>query len=183
MREKELFIEANQMFESVFALIKDEQWGEMVPSAPDWTVHELVEHVIQNNLATAAILSGQASEENIESDDDITVTWSRSAQLAESAAAKVGDGAEKIQGPLGEMTKNSFLRLMTVDRTVHTWDLAKAIDEDTTLNPEVAKAAYEWVQLFATTLYKAGEFGEAISVAGDATDQERLLTMTGREPS
>jgi hypothetical protein len=72
---------------------------------------------------------------------------------------------------------------MTVDRTIHTWDLAKAIDENTSLEPKITKAAYEWVQPFTDILYKAGEFGEAIAVAGDATDQERLLAITGREPS
>ena len=183
MREKELFIEANQMFESTFALVNDEQWNDIVPSTSEWTVRRLVEHVIQNNLATASILNGFTSDEASKTDDDMNVTWSRSAQSAEAAASKVSDGDEKVQGPLGEMSKSSFLRLMTVDRTVHTWDLAKAINANIDINPEIAQAAYQWAQPFATTLYEAGEFGEAIRIGGDAPNLDRLLALTGRNPS
>lgn len=184
MREKEMFIEANQMFESYFALISDDQWEQIVPSASDWTVHKLVSHVIENNIATAAILSGTSPEPSAhQTSKDFDVAWTESAQAAELSVSLLRNGEQKVMGPLGEMSANSFIQLMTVDRTVHAWDLAKAIHADTKLIPEVAAAAYEWVQAFAPTLYEAGEFGEPLAVAGDATSQERLLAITGREPS
>jgi uncharacterized protein (TIGR03086 family) len=183
MREKEIFIEANQMFESYFALVKDGQWDTIVPSASDWTVRKLVDHVIENNLATAAILNGETPSESENTDQDSDVAWSESAQVAESAASSVKNGSDTVEGPLGPISKQSFLRLMTIDRTVHSWDLAKAIGADTILNREVATAAYEWAPHFAPRLFDAGEFGEPLAVAGDATAQERLLAMTGREPS
>lgn len=184
MREKEMFIESNQMFESYFALIKDDQWGYIVPTTSDWTVRKLVNHVVKNNLATAAILSGKSpSTSEVEQSENMDVFWSESAQAAESAVLGVSDGHEKVAGPLGEMSASSYIRLMTVDRTVHAWDLARTIHANTKLIPEVARAAYEWVQAFASSLYKLGEFGEPLAVAGDATPQERLLAITGREPS
>lgn len=183
MREKELFIQANQMFESYFALIKDEQWNTIVPSASDWTVRKLVDHVIENNLATAAILTGQPAPDHAEVDENSDVAWSESAQVAEAAASGIKNAFDTVEGPLGPISKQSFLRLMTIDRTVHSWDLAKAIGADTILNREIAQAAYEWAPHFAPQLFEAGEFGEPLAVAGDATAQERLLAMTGREPS
>jgi uncharacterized protein (TIGR03086 family) len=184
MREIDIFTEANQMFESYFALIKDEQWDEVVPTAPDWSVERLVAHVISNNLATAAILAGEKPSDEAEVlGDTPEVAWSEAAQAAEGAAAGIRDGEAMVNSPLGEMSKASFLRLMTIDRTVHAWDLAKAIGADMTLIPEIGQAAYEWVPVFAKQLHEAGEFGDAFSVAGDATAQERLLAITGREPS
>ena len=183
MRETEIFIEADQMFESYFALVKDEQWNTIVPSASDWTVRDVVDHVIENNLATAAILNGQPAPDKEVSEADLDVAWSESAQVAELAASEVKNGSDTVEGPLGPISKQSFLRLMTIDRTIHSWDLAKAIGADTILNPEIATAAYEWAPHFAPRLFEAGEFGEPLAVAGDATAQERLLAMTGREPS
>jgi uncharacterized protein (TIGR03086 family) len=68
------------------------------------------------------------------------------------------------------------------DQLLHGRDLAKATGQDTAMPAELAKAAYETIHGRFTDEQRKGVFKPAITVADDATSQERLLAYTGRGP-
>lgn len=182
MHETDMFIQADQLFESYVTQVEDDQWDAPVPSTPDWTIRELVNHVAQNNLATiSAITGGQATDdEDVLGEHEIDA-WSAAAQTAEEAAASIDDYDVTIETPLGSMTVSDFLKLQTVDRTIHAWDLASALGFEYDIEPNLAEITYEYGQKFAPKVRAAGAFGEEIAVGGEATPMEKLLALSGRE--
>ncbi len=68
------------------------------------------------------------------------------------------------------------------DTTIHSWDLARALDVDDVLDPELVAhtlAAYEPI---ADRMRGPMVFGARVDVAPDAGPQARLLALTGRRP-
>lgn len=52
---QDLFIRANQHSTELTGSITEGQWGETVPSTPEWTVQQLVGHVYDNNILPAIV--------------------------------------------------------------------------------------------------------------------------------
>jgi uncharacterized protein (TIGR03086 family) len=71
---------------------------------------------------------------------------------------------------------------LTQDVLVHTWDLARAVGADDTLDPHWCAHFLERLPTDANALSASGMF--APPVVGDQTDtQSRLLASLGRDPS
>jgi uncharacterized protein (TIGR03086 family) len=66
---------------------------------------------------------------------------------------------------------------------VHTWDLAKATDQDPTIDPDIATAVYDfWEPIPLDPMRASGAFGPPIQVETTASPAHRLLGYLGREP-
>ena len=74
------------------------------------------------------------------------------------------------------------LGIASSDLLLHTWDLAKATGQDTTMPDGLAEAAYGLIHGKFTDEQRAGVFKPEIPVADDASPQARLLAYTGRDP-
>lgn len=183
MREAELFTQADQLFTDYVAEITDEQWSRRVPSTPEWTVRQLVNHVAQQNVKLTAALNGLSQEvpDNVLGEVPQT-TWVELAQRAESAAAAVTDPSTKLQGASMEITAGQRLGIEAAERTLHAWDLAHAIGANETLEPGLVQAVYDIMLPNADSLAASDSFGPAVEVGPDASLQDRLIAMTGRDP-
>ena len=77
---------------------------------------------------------------------------------------------------LGQATAGTFM-----DTLVHTWDLASATGQDTTLDPELVDAC---IAMFLPDMPEQGRaggiVGPAVAVPADASPQTRLLGAMGR---
>jgi uncharacterized protein (TIGR03086 family) len=67
------------------------------------------------------------------------------------------------------------------DLLIHTWDLARATDQDDTLDGEEVRL------MFARMLpnderMRGSAFGPKVPVPDDADDQTKLIAFTGRTP-
>jgi uncharacterized protein (TIGR03086 family) len=69
------------------------------------------------------------------------------------------------------------------DLLLHTWDLAKATGQDTTMPSGLAEAAYGLVHGKFTDEQRKGVFKPEVKVGANASPQEKLLAYTGRAPS
>ena len=68
---------------------------------------------------------------------------------------------------------------MAVDSVIHSWDLARAIDADETLDPELVAFSYEELRRHAEDWRSGGAFGPAKAPADDLM-QSLMLALTGR---
>ena len=68
------------------------------------------------------------------------------------------------------------------DQLLHGWDLAKATGQDTTMPDGLAEAAYEMIHGRFTDDQRKGVFKAEVTVADDASAQDKLLAYTGRDP-
>ena len=69
---------------------------------------------------------------------------------------------------------------MTIDALIHSWDLARGIGTDDTLDPELVGLVYEQVLPFAEHLQETGMFAPPVPVPDGAPLQTKLLGLFGR---
>jgi uncharacterized protein (TIGR03086 family) len=69
------------------------------------------------------------------------------------------------------------------DQLLHGWDLAQATGQDATMPEGLAEAAYEVIHGRFTDEQRKGVFKPEVTVAPNASAQDKLLGYTGRNPS
>jgi uncharacterized protein (TIGR03086 family) len=69
------------------------------------------------------------------------------------------------------------------DQLLHGWDLARATGQDTTMPKGLAEAAYKMIHGRFTEEERKGIFQPEVTVAADASAQDKLLAYTGRIPA
>lgn len=88
------------------------------------------------------------------------------------------DGVSPGMGLPQETVGNMIL----LDLTVHSWDLAQATGQEYQPHPDAVRSLHGLVEQMGPTARKMKVFGEPVPVPPDASDFERLLGATGRDP-
>ena len=68
------------------------------------------------------------------------------------------------------------------DLLIHKWDLAKATEQDSTLDSAMAEASYGFFLPRIEIMRDRGNFDRGRSMPITASSQDKLLALTGREP-
>ncbi|EOM75309.1 TIGR03086 family protein [Rhodococcus rhodnii] len=160
-------------------------WNAPTPDT-DWTVLDLAVHVTTEQQWVPPLLAGRtvarARREIAPLHGDLSREWERYASAATDAWATTPP-ENPVHLSFGTVTAEFYLRQQTSDITVHAWDLARAIGGDTTLDPVLAAAVWEDLRDQADALAASGLFAPPVPVPDDAPVQDRLLALTGRDPS
>jgi len=142
-----------------------------------WDVRALLNHMIDSQQYFAA--SARGEEASLPSPtppeligDDPVAAYQHIRQ--EMLDAYRQPGVVEKTGPL--------LGIAFTDQLVHGWDLAKATGQDATIPDDLARAAFAMIDGQLTDERRGNGFKPAVSVADDASPQERLLAYTGRQP-
>lgn len=69
------------------------------------------------------------------------------------------------------------------DVLLHTWDLARATGQDDRLDEETCVAMLAGMEPMADVLAASGQYGPRVPVPDDASAQDRLLGLIGRDPA
>lgn len=166
-------------------LVGDDQWNAATPCT-DWTVRDLVGHLVGEQLWVPDLLAGATIEQvgdRYDGDqlgDDPKRAWRDSSRAARTAWLEPGAVNRQVWLSYGPDTAKSYLWQMTSDLAVHAWDLARGISADDDLDPELCQALYDHVQPDIESWRTGGLFAEAVPVAADADIQTRLLGIMGR---
>lgn len=170
-------------------LVSGWQWDRPTP-CPDWTVRDLVQHVIDGNRLAVALLQGAASQQALSRLEQVEPAAAAMVELRSSAeamlAAFAADGAatQVCDHPADRITGRAFAVYRAGDIAVHAWDLARALRANETLDPELVEAALASYVPWVATLPEAGMFGAGPSedLPADASRQQHLLDALGRRP-
>jgi uncharacterized protein (TIGR03086 family) len=137
---------AQDTFARVLARVSPNQYGECTP-CEEWTVHDLVEHVVGGNNRTAAghpgSPVGQPALDGLVEGADPTELFTASAQRAQSVFAAPDGLAQMFELPFGSLPGSVVIGMRTTDVLVHAWDLAVATSQATDLDPELAQSCLE----------------------------------------
>jgi hypothetical protein len=89
-----------------------------------------------------------------------------------------------VHHPIGDVTGSQLLGFRIGDATLHSWDLARALGIDETLEPELVESVWGQLEPISAIIGEIGVFGDGPSgtVGEDAELQLRLLDLTGRRP-
>ena len=169
--------------------VRPDQWDHPTPCT-EWNVRDLVNHLVGNNLWFANALGGRPEEAEGEGSypggdllgDDPLAVYDRSMEAAMRALQAPEALTRVYQISWGDVTGEVFTGEHFVDCFIHGWDLAKATGQDTTLEPDLVKAAYDILepgngQPTAESVYQF----EVLDAPSDADLQTRLLARAGRE--
>lgn len=180
----ELYRRVVDHFGRLVAAVGPEQWGAPTPDE-GWNVADLVEHVVDRDRMLAATVGGRTPDELDGFGDPagLPAAWAERVAWWEQRLADPAAAGRTWQTPFGTMTFADAAYAFTVaEVTVHSWDLARAIGADETLDPAAVAAAAEQLHSQEFTLRRPGVMAPAVDVAPDADEQTRLLAFTGRRP-
>jgi uncharacterized protein (TIGR03086 family) len=172
---------AHREFAARVAAVTD--WDAPTPDT-DWTVRDLVAHVIEEQQWVPYLLAGQtlaqarASIEPLR--DDLAGEWA----LYSFAATSAWQEASRdriVQLSHDTVTVHDYLREQTADVTIHAWDLARAIGADEHLDDALVAAVWTVFEPQKDTLEASGLYAAPVPVPDDAPLLVRLLAITGRD--
>ena len=83
----------------------------------------------------------------------------------------------------GDFPVKDYLWHIALFRTFRTVDIARFLHVDDSLPEDLVKGMWELVEPQATMLRKMGVFGPEVEVSKDAPLYERLLGLSGRQPT
>jgi uncharacterized protein (TIGR03086 family) len=155
----------------------------------EWTVGDLVNHVIGEMLWMPPLLEGQTiadvgdrfDGDQVGADPD--AAWSAAADSASRAVVDSGDGQQLVHLSYGDVPAAGYITEVTLDVVVHTWDLASALGSDEQLDPDLVAFALDRLKGREAELAGSGLFAPPVAVEDDADAQTRLLAAVGRTPS
>lgn len=169
--------------------IEPEQWSKGT-TCEEWTVRELVDHVLRTNTAYALLLDGVAWANiraklpiNALGSDPFTRYGEGAADLA--AAFRRPPAVEVVYDyPVSSMSRRDILDYRIFDLAVHAWDLARSIGADDRLDDDLVAVALAGLEPIAKRLHDSGALGQSPSGAlpDRASAQTQLLDLSGRKP-
>ena len=150
-------------------------WGADSP-CEGWTAGDVADHIIDNYISAAASLGSEVARTG-----DRVRDWATARDTVLRASARNGALDASITGPDGEMPLGRFLAVyMEVDTLVHTWDIARAVGADESLDEEVCRRCYERLIPADQTMRRSGSFGPKLDFADDDPIQVKALRFFGR---
>lgn len=167
--------------------VSSDLWSAPTPCA-DWTVYDLISHVVSEDRWTARLIGGATiAEVGDELNGDLVGANPAGAALAAAAAADLAvsePGAldRTVHVSAGETPASEYLHQLLTEHLVHAWDLAVAIRADPRLDADAVHEASRWF-VDRMRLYQEGNLiRPGVDVPADASEQDRLIASFGRDP-
>lgn len=179
------FTAAMGEFDRRVRAVRAEQWRNSTPCA-EWDVRALVNHVVSEQLWAPLLLGGATVEEvgdRFDGDqlgEDPVVAWASAAAAAREAFAAPGALRRSVELSSGCRPAEGYCQEMTLDLTVHAWDLARGIQADERLAEGLVRDVLAFIEPQVEQLAGTGLFAPPVAVGDDADPQTRLLALLGR---
>jgi len=188
------FVAASAGFARRLRLVGIGQWTEPTPCS-EWDVRALVNHVAQGNLNYVRLLRGATAADFLRLRDEDALgddpqrAFASSADDCAAAYSEPGALDRVVDHPSGKLVGRQAIAVRTADTVIHTWDLARAIGADDSLDA----ALIDWIARDIHDIY-SGMAETPVSAqtthrffaapVGDlrpsASAQDRLVHLFGR---
>jgi uncharacterized protein (TIGR03086 family) len=153
---------------------------------PGWDVRDLVNHVVNEERWATELFAGATITEighGLDGDllgDDPVATVVRAGAAALAAVQTAGAVEGVVQLSSGEHPGREYTMQLAADHLIHTWDLARAVGADETLDADAVVAVLDWFEGTEALYREMGVIGPRIEVEAGAEPQELLLGRFGR---
>ena len=171
-------------FAQATATVRDDEWDR--PSmCTDWTIRDVVEHVVGGDRFAPILLDGGTLDEAIAAvvgvdhlgDDPIGAVADASAA---TRAAFAGSLDREVDHPVGTIPARRFIGFRIFDQLGHTWDIAEALGHPVVLDPAAVSIALAIVEHEREMLAASSHFADATGDAAETDPQTRFLQTIGR---
>lgn len=183
MNTSQRFDNVASTFSDRVAGVPDGAWDQPAP-CEGWVARDVVRHLVDWVPGFLANFAGIDLPSVPSVDDDPVAAWETLRRALQSILDDPEEADREINGPAGPTTvADAIDRFMLSDVLVHTWDLARATDQDDTLDAdEVERLLAGFNAMDPEMLVQSGQFQRAVPVPDDADPQTRLVAATGRQP-
>ena len=194
MNRQQLFVLSEHSLTRVFEGITDDQWNLPVPQSiqkDEVTLKKLMNYHAYDDAWVPETLAGKTiAEVGTQYDGDVLGdnpkrSWDNIVAKAVSAveALSIVDMDKTTHLSYGDFPVKDYLWHITLFRTFRTVDIARFIHVDDSLTEDLVRGMWELVEPQATMLRNMGVFGPEVEVSKDAPLYERLLGLSGRQPT
>lgn len=167
---------------AIVAGITDDQLALPSPCT-EWTVRELVNHLVTGNLMSVAIVEGRAHpDRNVDRlGSDPKAVFAESLAASRAALHQPGLLERTVTTPMGEAPGAVLVQMRVAELLVHGWDLARATGRSTDIDAELAGSVLAaWQARLADRPRTLTPFADPQPVPDDATAADRLAAYLGR---
>ncbi len=172
--------------------IKDDQWDTLIPSGvasrEDGSLRENINYMAYDEAWIPDTLAGKTIAEvgtKYDGDllgDDAQGNYRKYYEAAQAALAEFGDYDKQVHLTYGDFKASDYFTHIALYRCFKAYDLAKILGFDTAMSDELVQGMTAMITPIAQDLRTMGVFGPAVEVPADASDQDKLLGLAGREP-
>lgn len=172
-------------FTDVVSAVDAASWSNPSPCA-EWTASDVLDHVVTTEIGMLAGMPFAPTEAIAAIDTSAPAeAWGRIRDLVQAALDDPGRAEHSYDGYFGPTTfAGTIDRFYSADLLIHSWDIARA----TGLRGQEALDAAEMLRVrssmadIETIMRQPGLFDAERTVADDATELDRFIAWTGRDP-
>jgi uncharacterized protein (TIGR03086 family) len=168
--------------------VDDSHWDRSTPCS-DWSVRDLVNHVVGEQRWVVPLLEGRTIAEVGDSLDGDLLGQAPHESAASAAKAAVAAFSEPgateriVHLSFGDTPAAEYAWQLVADHVVHGWDLAAALDIDRHLDHDLVVHCAQWWQSWEEVYRGAGAIASRVELPPGASRQDRLIASFGREPA
>jgi uncharacterized protein (TIGR03086 family) len=196
MREQDVFVLADRTLQGVVDQIADDQWDMVMPASfvmrqqdHDVTLRETINYHAYDDAWVPDMLAGrtmdEAGQDKFDGDllgEDPKASFAAIVDKACAAAEALSDPELPVHCSFGDFPAREYLWQINSFRGLRAHDIAQVIGADTRLPDDLVQGLWEELEPHAEEWRAIGVFGPKVDVPADASLQDRLLGLTGRQP-
>ena len=156
-------------------------WDKPAP-CDGWVARDVVRHLVEwipGFFSGSDLRFPQAPSV----DEDPAAAWRAINDTLQSALDDPDLAAHEFEMRMGRVrVDQSIAQFCLGDVLVHTWDLARAVGLDESLDATEVHRMFEGMEPIDELLRKSGQFGPRVDVPANADEQTKLIAFTGRRP-
>jgi uncharacterized protein (TIGR03086 family) len=196
MNEPETFVLADETLLGVVKQIKDDQWSMKLPewfkrSKSQWdiTLRELINYHAYDDAWVPDMLAGKTMDESgkdkFDGDllgEDPKSNYEAIVDKAVNTAKNFTELQQIVHCSFGDYPAQAYFWQINMFRALRARDIAKLIGVEEDLPVNLVEAILEEISPHAEEWRAVGVFGPKVHVPDDASLQDKLLGLTGRQP-
>jgi uncharacterized protein (TIGR03086 family) len=160
-----------------------EHWDAPSPVA-GWTARDVVRHLVEWLPPFLAAGASVDLPSGPSVDDDPVAAWQAHCDGVQALLDDPGTPQRMLVNQhIGEVPLDQAIdRFYTCDVFQHTWDLARATEQDDRLDTDFCAELLAGMEPLDDILRSSGQYGPRVPTPDDADAQTRLIGFIGRDP-
>lgn len=169
---------AADSFKNLVAGVRPDQFATQTSSCPEWSVQELVGHVVKGDLMFTRLFTG-AEPPAVPDADPVAAVSASTKALLEAASAE-GALEKTFTTPMGERPGAGLMTIRVVELSVHGWDLANATGQRLELPEAIVETCFAMLRRMLPEGRDSLPYGAEQPTGPEASPTQRLVAFAGR---